>query len=138
MFRKMKADTNCVAVLVGVSVIAVLGTSSFAAGREVGGDPVRGAQIFNANCGACHSLDANRVGPALRGVYGRKAGTGQGYGYSPALRSAAIRWNTQSLDRWLLDPDTVVPGTRMRFRVVDPNRRSHVIAFLRQQMAKAN
>lgn len=33
-----------------------------------GGDPVKGKDIFNANCAACHKLDAKATGPALRGV----------------------------------------------------------------------
>lgn len=33
-----------------------------------GGDPVKGKEIFNANCAACHKLDAKATGPALRGV----------------------------------------------------------------------
>ncbi len=33
-----------------------------------GGDPAKGKEIFNANCAACHKLDAKATGPALRGV----------------------------------------------------------------------
>jgi mono/diheme cytochrome c family protein len=33
-----------------------------------GGDPVKGKELFNANCAACHKLDAKSTGPALRGV----------------------------------------------------------------------
>lgn len=33
-----------------------------------GGDPVKGKELFNANCAACHKLDAKATGPALRGV----------------------------------------------------------------------
>ena len=33
-----------------------------------GGDPVKGKEIFNTNCAACHKLDAKATGPALRGV----------------------------------------------------------------------
>ncbi|MEW6000596.1 MAG: c-type cytochrome [Pseudomonadota bacterium] len=106
---------------------------SSAAERASSGDPVRGAQAFAANCGACHSLDANRVGPALRGVYGRRAGAASRYSYSPALRTSNIVWSAQTLDRWLQGPERVVPGTRMRFRLEDPNRRADVVAFLRQQ-----
>lgn len=32
------------------------------------GDPVKGKELFNANCAACHKLDAKSTGPALRGV----------------------------------------------------------------------
>ena len=36
-----------------------------------GGDPVKGKELFNANCAACHKLDAKSTGPALRGVAGK-------------------------------------------------------------------
>ena len=97
------------------------------------GDPARGAKLYAANCGSCHSLDANRVGPAHRGVYGRKAGTARGYAYSPAMRGARIVWNEATLDRFLQNPQAMVPGTRMGFRLTDPVRRADVIAYLRQQ-----
>ncbi len=31
-------------------------------------DPVKGKELFNSNCAACHKLDAKATGPALRGV----------------------------------------------------------------------
>ncbi len=33
-----------------------------------GGDAVKGKELFNANCAACHKLDAKATGPALRGI----------------------------------------------------------------------
>jgi len=33
-----------------------------------GGDAVKGKDLFNTNCAACHKLDAKATGPALRGV----------------------------------------------------------------------
>lgn len=130
-----KLSLSAAAILVTIAMFSGVGSTSSAAGGASIGDPVRGAQTFAANCGACHSLDANRVGPALRGVFGRKAGTGSGYGYSPALRTSNVVWNAQTLDRWLQGPERVVPGTRMRFRITDPTRRADVVAFLRQRGA---
>lgn len=109
------------------------GAMTTAVALAPGGDPARGAKLYAANCGSCHSLDANRVGPAHRGVYGRKAGTARGYAYSPAMRGARIVWNEATLDRFLQNPQAMVPGTRMGFRLTDPARRADVIAYLRQQ-----
>lgn len=39
-----------------------------AAPAAQGGDPVKGKELFNTNCAACHKLDAKATGPALRGV----------------------------------------------------------------------
>ncbi|PQM27659.1 cytochrome C [Sphingopyxis lindanitolerans] len=113
--------------------VAVAGLASAAAALAPAGDPARGAKVYAASCGSCHSLDANRVGPAHRGVYGRKAGTARGYAYSPAMRGARIVWNGATLDRFLQNPQKMVPGTRMGFRLADPVRRADVIAYLRQQ-----
>jgi mono/diheme cytochrome c family protein len=33
-----------------------------------GGDPVKGKELFNSNCAACHKLDAKATGPMLRGI----------------------------------------------------------------------
>ena len=42
-------------------------------------DAARGQELYESRCGGCHSLDANRVGPAHRGVYGRKSGSAPGF-----------------------------------------------------------
>jgi cytochrome c len=98
-------------------------------------DPGRGAELYASRCGGCHSLDAHRVGPMHRGVFGRKAGSAEGYDYSPALTASAVVWTTITLDRWLGDPESVVPGQRMGYRLDDAGERAEVIAYLRLQSA---
>lgn len=100
------------------------------------GDAVHGRDVYDARCSACHSLDANRVGPAHRGVFGRKAGTAPGYAYSPALSFSKIVWTEANLDLWLTNPQGLVPGARMGFRLSDPKERADVIAFLKANPAK--
>ncbi len=90
----------------------------------------RGQTLFEARCTACHSLDANRVGPALQTVVGRAAGTAKDYDYSQALAGAKHRWNRQMLLAWLTDPETVVPGQRMGFQVEEAADREDIVAFL--------
>lgn len=97
-------------------------------------DAERGAQVYE-RCAGCHSLDRNRVGPAHRGVFGRKAGAAPGYRYSKALAASDIVWDVESLDRWLADPGGTVPGSRMGYRLSDPQDRADVIAFLRAAAA---
>lgn len=101
--------------------------------RAPAGDAHAGAAAYDASCGGCHSLDANRVGPAHRTVFGRKAGAMPGYSYSPALKKAKIVWTAATLDAWLSDPQKMVPGTRMAFRLPDARRRADIIAFLASQ-----
>ena len=37
-------------------------------GQDAAGDPVKGKDLFKANCAACHKLDGKLVGPPLGGV----------------------------------------------------------------------
>lgn len=104
-------------------------TASLAAG-----DATRGAQVFHA-CAACHSLTAgdHRTGPSLASVYGRRAGTAEGFHrYSVALRTAGVVWNDKALDAWLRDPAAFIPGSAMAFRgVPDARARGDLVAYLR-------
>ena len=94
------------------------------------GDSTRGQVLYESRCGGCHSLDAHRVGPAHRGIVGRRAGSAPGYAYSVALRNANLVWSVQNLDLWLTNPEALVPGQNMGFRVDDPEDRADLIAYL--------
>lgn len=98
---------------------------------ETRGDTARGAQLYESRCGGCHSADANRIGPAHRGVFGRRAGTAAGFDYSPALRASRLVWNARTLDAWLADPERTIPGQAMGYRVDDERDRGDLIAYLR-------
>jgi cytochrome c oxidase assembly protein Cox11 len=100
-------------------------------------DPKRGQGLFAVRCAACHSLDANKIGPLLGGVVGRLVGTVSGYNYSPALHGAGLRWSADALDHWLADPRKFVPGARMPVRVLDPATRRDIIAYLEAQTRQA-
>lgn len=95
------------------------------------GDPVRGESVYE-RCAGCHSLDRNRVGPSHRGVVGRQAGGVDDYRYSRALKDARIVWDEESLDLWLANPGRLVPGSRMGYRLSDPQDRADVIAYLKR------
>ena len=96
------------------------------------GDPARGEELYQA-CTDCHSLDKNDVGPRHRGVYGRKAGSLPDYPYSDALKASNIVWNEETLDKWLTDPQTFVPGVKMFFHLDNAQDRADVIAYLRER-----
>ncbi len=100
------------------------------------GDAAHGQELYAMRCIACHSLDENRVGPKHRGVYGRRAGRTENYEYSAALRRATIVWDEKTLDRWLSDPDKLVPGQKMGYQVPDAVDRQDLIAFLKRESSK--
>jgi cytochrome c len=116
-------------VLAGLSFLPPQATAATA------GDPAEGAQVFRA-CAACHSLrpGEHRTGPSLADVFGRKAGTAEGFRrYSPALKGANVVWSETTLDPWIADPQTFIPGNRMAFRgLPDAKARADLIAYLAQ------
>ena len=74
----------------------------------------RGSRL-SGPCWACHDFygTQNKIAPHLSGLYGRQAGVSSFRGYSEALRLSQIVWDDQTLDRFLADPQRLVPGTTM-------------------------
>jgi cytochrome c len=101
-----------------------------------GGDPLRGKELFVKRCGGCHSLDADKEGPRLGNVFGRKAGTIPTFKYSDPLKSAQIVWDEALLDKWLIDTDSVIPDNDMDFHVPKADERADIIQFLRVSSGK--
>ena len=94
-------------------------------------DLIRGKKLYESRCIACHSSDDNRAGPAHKGVFGRKAGLAKGFDYSPAVKASKIVWTEKTLDRWLTDPQKLIPGQKMGFSVPEANDRADLIEFLK-------
>jgi cytochrome c len=103
-------------------------------GAAAVGEPERGAQVFRS-CAACHSLEPgqHRTGPSLAGILGRHAGTVEGFArYSSALEQADVTWTEETLDRWLADPQALIPGNSMTFPGIrDEQARADLIAYLK-------
>lgn len=122
----------------------VLSSSGFAQGTPssaapgasgITGNPQQGEKDFMV-CRACHQIGPNAkngIGPVLNGVVGRKAGTYPGYSYSAANKSSGITWTPAELQKYLDNPQKVVPGTKMAFGGIhDPKKVDDVIAYLAQ------
>lgn len=111
-------------------VVAALAASPAAAQD----DADAGKLAFRA-CQACHTLAPGRhmTGPSLAGVFGRKAGSADGFArYSPAMRQAGIVWNAETLDKFLADPQAFVRGNWMTFAGIEAaTERANLIAYLR-------
>ncbi len=112
--------------LPAVLLLGLLGLCVGAQAQSV----ARGQALFESRCGACHSLDANRVGPALRGVVGRTAGKAKDYFYSEPMAAATHVWDVPKLKAWLTNPEDVVPGQEMNYRLDIPADREDVVAYL--------
>ena len=97
---------------------------------------IQGEIVFERLCSTCHDdrARANKIGPYLVGLMGRRAGSATGFKYSLAMRASDIDWNADALDAFLADPTTTVPGTMMVIEPVDePAERAALIYYLTQQ-----
>lgn len=94
------------------------------------GDAKTGAALYQQHCTACHAIDSNKIGPAHRGVVGRRVGSLPGYKYSAELAAARFRWTPQTLNKWLGDPEELVSGQRMGFLIESEQERADLIAYL--------
>ena len=96
-----------------------------------------GEDVFK-KCRACHDVGANaknKVGPILNGLFGRKAGTIEGFNYSDANRKAGEAgwvWTDEIMMKYLENPREAMPGNRMAFvGLKDEQDRKDVISYLR-------
>ena len=106
--------------LSAVTLIALAGPASAA------GDAAKGKEAF-AKCAICHQVGPMRqtlVGPELNGIVGRKAGSVEGYAYSPGMKKLGDEgyvWTEEHIDSWIADPKALLPTRPWR---------SHFRAFL--------
>ena len=119
-----------------IALFAFPSLTSAAAAENPTGDADRGKDLFERRCTGCHSLDQDKEGPHLRGVYGRKAGTVPTFTYSDAVKSAQITWSDKTLEKWLTDTESLIPGNDMTFRVPNPEERADIIQFLKVTSGK--
>ena len=115
-----------------ITILAGALCATIAIAASVAADTGRGRDAFEKRCTGCHALDRIKVGPRLRGVYGRQAGKDPEFIYSDAVKAAPVIWDESTLDRWLTDTESVIPGNDMSFRLDNADERGNIIAYLRQ------
>ncbi len=99
---------------------------------------VKAGEAIYARCLACHALAYDRTGPRHCGLFGRRAGSVQGFAYSDAMKRSEIVWNAKTLDRFLANPTQAIPGTSMGYAgVSDSKERAALIAYLKQANGSA-
>ena len=121
---------------IALSLAAFLAISpdAFGQDRAVSGAVADNQLVFNNVCRTCHTLKEgdNRLGPNLHNIIGRKAGSVPDYGYSSAMKDADLTWDRATLDRFIANPDQVVPGNRMKpyGGLTSAEERAKIIAYL--------
>jgi cytochrome c len=119
---------------VASATAALIMTLFFIGAARAGGDAARGEAKFQ-DCAACHKLQAgiNDVGPTLHGIFGRSAGELASFRYSPAIKRSGITWTVETLDKFITEPQAMVPGNRMPYAgMASAADRADLIAYLQK------
>ena len=118
--------------LVRLVTLALSGALIPVATALADGDPVRGEARFQ-DCAACHKLEAgvNELGPSLHGIFTRKAGELADFRFSPAMKRSGINWTPETLDKYIADPQALIPANRMPYAgMADAGDRADLVAYL--------
>jgi cytochrome c len=131
-------DRNRVFLISALSGMAcMLSSPSALPQASQGMDGDSGQLAFNNACRTCHMVREgdNRLCPNLYKIVGRKAGSLPDYAFSRAMKEAAFVWDEEKLDRFIANPDQVVPGNSMKpyGGLSSSDDRKKIIAFLAQQ-----
>ncbi|WP_150523415.1 c-type cytochrome [Roseibium sediminis] len=136
--RSSFPQTTRALIFAGLTAIGAL-----TSGSTFAGDIQQGEKLYKA-CKACHQIGEgarNGVGPHLDGLFGRVAGSIDGFKYSNAMKAKGedgLVWDEASLDQYLAKPRAFVPGTRMSYLgMKKPEDRTAIIAYLKAQSVAA-
>ena len=117
------------------SLIAAAALLLVAPAGALAQDAAAGERTF-ALCRACHQVGEtakNALGPHLNGLFGRPAGSVEGYNYSPANKSSGIVWDEAVFREYIKDPKAKIPGTKMIYAgLKDEQRITDLVAYLKQ------
>jgi cytochrome c2 len=115
-------------------VAGALALSSTAALAQ--GDAAQGEKVFN-KCKACHAVDEpqNKIGPHLVGIFGRRAGSVEGFRYSDAMKESGVIWNDETIAAYLADPRGYIKGNRMALAGLKEEEIADLIAYLKEESA---
>jgi cytochrome c len=121
--------------LTRVTALAVALAATMAVPGAMAQDAENGAEVFK-KCRACHQVGEtakNAVGPALNGLFGRKAGTVEGFSYSDANKNSGVTWDEATFANYIKDPRAAMPGNKMAFAgLKDEEDVKDLTAYLKQ------
>src|SRR5688500_10751568 len=119
-------------------LIALMGFSALTASTALAAESAPAPAGFNNHCRTCHSAKEgdNRLGPSLHNIFGATAGSSSGYaGYSQGLKSSGVTWDEATLDKFIENPDQVIPNNNMKpyKGIGDQAVRKQIIDYLKSQ-----
>jgi len=120
--------------LAAVLVVAAPAAADSGLEARLAAANLKRGQLLYMVCKACHDVEAglpHKVGPNLHGMFGQRAGAAEGFKYTDALAKSGITWTPESMDAWLKQPGTLVPGNGMAFAgIANDADRASLIAWL--------
>lgn len=103
---------------------------------------LNGEKLFKRKCGACHFVTAKKkLGPGFAGVFGRTAGTAEGFKYSTGMKNAGLGdpplvWSAETIDAYIANPKQYVPKNKMSLRPIKKaGERAAIVKYLEQATA---
>ena len=133
----MNRTVNALAIAAGAALAAAAAAVAPAVAMTPAGEEAMhkaGKIMFEHRCRSCHADDpaAKSYGPSLIGVFGRKAGTVEGFAYSDAMKASGISWTEDELRKWIANNTEMLPGTRMKhMNVTDKLEQDFLIDYLK-------
>lgn len=131
------ADSNAEAAYLTVATLGeqvILPTADYLELPRYRNASIEYGNNLAVQCRACHTFKkgaSGSLGPGLYGLFGRPAGSVDGYPYSPALADASFYWTPRALDAWLAQPARFLPGNSMAYAGLrNPVDRDALIAAL--------
>lgn len=126
-FTRPNSATPCLVLT------ALLATGTAAHAAETGEEQL----AFNSHCRTCHSTREgdHRQGPSLHNIFGAKAGSSGYENISDGLARASVTWDEETLDRFIANPDQVVPGNTMKpySGIANKSERKKIVEFLKSE-----
>jgi cytochrome c len=120
--------------LASLLAVVVMASALPLGAAQAEGDAAKGKKVFN-KCKTCHSLEAgkNKIGPHLNGIFGRTAGSVEGFKYSDAMADSGIVWDEETIDLLVTKPKEMVPDTKMNFAgLKKEDQRQDLIVYLKE------
>jgi cytochrome c len=122
-----------------ISALVVAATAMITpAPGAAAGDPKAGEKVFR-KCATCHEVKApkNKVGPHLVGIFGRPAGTVEGFKYSDAMKNSNVVWDEETISAYVREPKAYIPDNRMIFPGLKKDEDvANLIAYLKEATAQ--
>jgi len=124
-----------VRIAAALAAALVLAAAPLGVSEASAQDAAAGEKVF-LKCRACHQVGEtakNAIGPKLNGLFGRKAGSVEGFNYSEANKTSNVTWTEGNFAKYIHDPKAFMPGNKMLFPGLKSDKEvADVMAYLKQ------